>query len=58
MTRVKTEREKLLEQLLEIPIEEKPQKSMHMERIQIFAPQAEARIKKRNTKAGSKITRY
>jgi hypothetical protein len=39
-------------------IEEKPRESMHMERIQTFAPQAEARIKKGKTRAGSTITRY
>jgi hypothetical protein len=43
-----------------MPIEkrEKPCESMHMERIQMFAPQAEARIKKENTRAGSTITKY
>jgi hypothetical protein len=41
-----------------MPIEEKPRKSMHMERIQMFAPQAEARIMKGNTRAGSTITKY
>jgi hypothetical protein len=40
-----------------MPIEEKPWKSMHVERIQMFAPQAEARIKKGNSRSGSKITK-
>jgi hypothetical protein len=37
-----------------MPTEEKPRKSMHMERVQMFAPQAEARIKKTNTRSRSK----
>ncbi len=41
-----------------MPIEEKPRESMHMERIHMFAPQAEARIMKGNTRAGSTITKY
>jgi hypothetical protein len=41
-----------------MPIEEKPRESMHIERIQIFAPQAEARIMKGNTRAGSTLTKY
>jgi hypothetical protein len=40
-----------------MPIEEKPGESMHIERIQMFAPQA-ARIMKGNTRAGSTLTKY
>jgi hypothetical protein len=41
-----------------MPIEEKPRESMHVERIQMFAPQAEAGIVRENTRAGSTITKY
>jgi hypothetical protein len=41
-----------------MPIERKPRESMHVERIQKNYPQAEARIMKGNTRAGSTITKY